>query len=65
MPYNATDLASAERVTHIIRMTENELRKLQVNGFYRDIEINAGEGEYDELNEAKEELSGVEKSGFI
>ena len=48
VPYSATDLASTERATHIIRMTENELRKLQVNGFYRDIEISAGEGEYDE-----------------
>jgi len=37
-PYTATDLASAERVTHIIRMSKNELRKLQVNGFYRDLE---------------------------
>jgi len=63
VPYNATDLASCERVTHIIRMTENELRKLQVNGFYRDLEVNPGEGEYDELKEAKEELSGLEKSG--
>ena len=63
VPYTATDLASAERATHIIRMTENELRKQQVNGFYRDIEISAGEGEYDELKEAKEELAGVEKQG--
>ncbi len=38
VPYNATDLKTAERVTHVIKMTKNELRKLQVSGFYRDIE---------------------------
>ncbi len=63
VPFNATDLASAERVTHIIKMSPNELRKLQVSGFYRDIEVEAGEGEYTELDETKEELSGLERAG--
>jgi hypothetical protein len=36
VPYGASDLASSPRVTHVMRKTENELRKLQVNGFYRD-----------------------------
>lgn len=64
VPYNATDLESSERVVHIIKMTPNELRKLQVSGFYRDIEIEAGEGAYSELDETKEELSGMERSGY-
>ena len=38
-PYTATDLKSAERITHVLRMSSNELRKQQVMGFYRDIEI--------------------------
>ena len=38
-PYTATDLASAERITHILKMSKNELRKLQVTGFYRDMDI--------------------------
>ena len=63
VPFNATDLESSERVTHIIKMSPNELRKLQVSGFYRDIEIEAGEGEYSELDETKEELSGLERAG--
>ena len=63
VPYNATDLESAERVTHCIKMSPNELRKLQVGGFYRDVEVEVGDGDYDELAERKEELSGLEKSG--
>ena len=63
VPFNATDLESSERVTHIIKMSPNELRKLQVSGFYRDIEVEAGEGEYSELDETKEELSGLERAG--
>ena len=37
VPYNATDLQSASRVTHVVRMLENEVKKLQAGGFYRDI----------------------------
>ena len=39
VPYSATDLQNAERVTHAIKMSKNEIRKLQVSGFYSDIEI--------------------------
>jgi len=63
VPYNATDLASCERVTHIIKMTPNELRKAQVTGFYRDIEIYPGDYDTNELEEAKQELSGMEDYG--
>jgi hypothetical protein len=40
VPYTATSLDDCESVIHRVRMTENELRKQQVGGFYRDIEIN-------------------------
>lgn len=63
VPYNATDLASVERVTHIVKMLPNELRKLQVSGFYRDVEIEGSDDEYNELEETKEKLSGLEKTG--
>lgn len=63
VPYNATDLQTADRVTHIIKMNPNELRKLQVSGFYKDIEVSAGEGEFNELDETKEELTGLERAG--
>ena len=39
VPYTATDLETSENVTHVIQISENELRKKQVAGFYRDIEV--------------------------
>ena len=39
VPYLSTDLASAERVTHIVKMTKNEIKKAQVGGLYRDVEL--------------------------
>ncbi len=63
VPYNATDLNSAERVTHIIKMSPNDLRKLQVSGFYDDVDIKGGDGDQSDLDYTKEELTGVEKVG--
>jgi hypothetical protein len=39
VPYGASNLNMAERVTHVMRKTKNEMRKLQVSGFYRDLEL--------------------------
>ena len=39
MPYGASNVYTAERVTHIMRKTENDIKKLQVAGFYRDVEL--------------------------
>ncbi len=49
--YMATDLESAERITHCIKMTNNEVRKLQVSGFYKDIELPSGEVDPSEVRE--------------
>ena len=38
VPYIATDLQSAERITHVIKISQNELKKLQLSGFYMDME---------------------------
>jgi len=59
VPYGASDLESAERVTHVMRKTQNELRKLQVAEFYRDIEL--GEPSHD-LEEVEKKIA--EKMGF-
>lgn len=59
VPYGATDLASAERVTHVMRKNENELRKLQVAGFYLDIDLGEPENSLDEV-----EKKIAEKLGF-
>ena len=59
VPYGASDLQSAERVTHVMRKTENELRKLQVAGFYRDIDLGEPSSAFDEV-----EKKIAEKMGF-
>jgi hypothetical protein len=61
VPYNATDLFSAARVTHVIRMAENEIKKLQAGGFYRDIPLQPYELD-DELREKEREISGISKT---
>lgn len=59
VPYGASDLESAERVTHVMRKTENELTRLQVSGFYRDVDIGAPNNVLDEV-----EKKIAEKLGF-
>jgi hypothetical protein len=45
VPYSATDLQTADRYTHVVRMSENDIRKLQVGGIYRDVQLSASEDE--------------------
>ena len=59
VPYGASDLESAERVTHVMRKTENELRRLQVSGFYRDVDLGVPNNILDEV-----EKKIAEKLGF-
>ena len=59
VPYGATDLANSPRVTHVMRKTPNELRKLQVAGFYRDIDMPDPVDSFDEV-----EKKIAEKMGF-
>ena len=59
VPYGASSLETAERVTHVMRKTKNELRKLQVAGFYRDVDL--GEP-YADVDEAERKIA--EKLGF-
>ena len=61
VPYNATDLASASRIAHVIRMDLNNVRKNQAAGFYRDVELSPYE-EADTLRAKERELIGVEKT---
>ena len=59
VPYGASSLETAERVTHVMRKTKNELKKLMVAGFYRDIELPEPQSSLDEV-----EKKIAEKMGF-
>jgi len=59
VPYGASNLETAERVSHVMRKTENELLRLQLDGFYRDVELGAPQNTLDEV-----EKKIAEKLGF-
>jgi len=59
VPYGASSLESAPRVTHVMRKTENEVKRLQFAGFYRDVELDTPSGTLDEV-----EKKIAEKMGF-
>ena len=61
VPYMATDLLSAERITHVLTLTENELTKRQLSGFYRDIDVQPSADTQSDLEKKIDEISGVEK----
>ena len=62
--YAATDLEQSERITHVVKMSSNELRKLQVSGFYRDVPITSGSvSTADDVVEKIDELDGANSSG--
>ena len=63
VPYSANSLEDADAIIHIIRMSENELRKQQVSGFYRDIELGQPPVSTNQLKEKERQLEGVTKDG--
>lgn len=62
VPYGASSLETAERVTHVMRKTANELRKLQVAGFYADIDLPEPQGTLDEVEKKIAEKMGFQAS---
>jgi len=64
VPYTATSIEDAEAVIHVVKMSENELRKQQVSGFYRDIELAPPSSvEQNSVEKKEKELDGTKKSG--
>lgn len=61
VPYGAKTLQSAERFTHRMRKSKNEIRKLQVSGFYSDIDLGAPRETIDEIAQGVDESTGREK----
>jgi hypothetical protein len=61
VPYTATSLEDADAIIHTIKISENELRKQQVGGFYRDIELNPAYVNESETDKKERELDGTRK----
>ena len=59
VPYGASNLESAERVTHVMRKTENEVLKLQEAGFYSDVDLGEPSSELDDIEKQKAEEMGM------
>ena len=63
VPYSATSLDDAEAIIHVLKIPENELRKQQVSGFYRDIDLGKPPIIEDKVEEKEKELAGTKKVG--
>ena len=63
VPYSATSLDDTEAIIHVVKMSENELRKQQVSGFYRDVELAKPAITTDKLEEKQKSLAGTNKVG--
>jgi hypothetical protein len=66
VPYSATSLEDAEAIVHVLRISANDLRKQQVNGFYRDIELlPADDGtNTNDVKDKEKQLEGITKSEY-
>ena len=65
--YGASELEDAERITHVIKISPNDLKRQMISGFYRDIEINNDDelySSYSDIQEKYDELEGVQKSEY-
>ena len=62
IPYGASNIETAERVTHVVRKTKNELKKLQVAGFYRDVDLGEPTQQPTDIEEKKAKEQGYELS---
>jgi len=58
VPYGASHIETAERVTHVMRKTKNELKKLQANGFYREVDLGDPQPYHSDVEERKAEEGG-------
>jgi len=65
VPYHASDLRTAVRYTHVVRMSENEIRKMQVGGIYRDVDLSPSEDDESDstIRGKSDEIQGL-RSGY-
>jgi len=64
VPYFVSDLESCMRITHVVKMKKNDLRKNQVSGFYRDIELQPSKADISDSKEKQDSILGVEQVSF-
>ena len=64
VPYLISDLESCMRITHIVKMKRNDLRKNQVSGFYRDIELQPSKADISDTKQKADAIVGVEQVSF-
>ena len=65
VPYGASDLDSCDRITQIVKLSQNDLRKKQISGFYRDIDLTSYEGyEASDIQEKKNEIDGERPNDY-
>jgi len=63
VPYSATDLISSPRITHMLQVTENELRKQQVSGFYRDVDVGSSQDpDSDPIRDEVDDIQGTSRT---
>lgn len=62
VPYGASHIETAERVTHVMRKTKNELKKLQANGFYVDVDLGEPQSYHSDIEKRKAEEGGYSLS---
>jgi len=63
VPYSATSLEDAEAIIHVLRISQNDLRKQQINGFYKDIDLGEPPLKEDKLKQKELELEGIQQNG--
>ena len=64
VPYETSDLETCPNITQVLRMSMNDLRKRQVSGFYRDIEVIPGQSALSDIDEIVDKIDGTEPSNI-
>ena len=64
VPYFVSDLESCMRITHVVKMKRNDLRKNQVSGFYRDVELQPSKVDISDSKDKQDNILGVEQVSF-
>ena len=62
LPYGVTNIRRTDRLTHVMRKTKNDIKRLQVNGFYRDIDLGEPYATQTDIEKAKAQKEGIEQT---